>query len=108
MHRFLAARRAENMVDRFVRPLRIPYGPYGFRMAGPIGLVYLDHGGIHVGDLPAQHLGESHRQRAQVVVVAVYERLRQHIGRGEGELERRASQWTNESVDERDPTRRVD
>ena len=82
MQRAFTARAVEHMVDRLIRPGGV------LRVAGQIGLVDLEDGRVNGLDLAAQHFSDGHGQAGQVTVVSVQQRLRQHVGRGHGELER--------------------
>ena len=79
MHRFLAPDAAQREVERLVRPLGV------LGVAGQVGLVHLDHRRVDRLNLFAQHLGERHRQRANVTVLPVDQCAGQHVRRGEGE-----------------------
>ena len=83
---FLALDAAQREVERLVRPLGI------LGVAGQVGLVHLDHRRVDRLNLFAQHLGERHRQRANVSVLPVDQCAGQHVRRGEGEHCVRAGQ----------------
>ena len=60
------------------------------RIAGHVRLVYLDAGAVEVAHLRRQRVGDRQRERAEIAVVLVEQRARQHVGAGQRELERSA------------------
>ena len=72
----------KDLVDGVRRPLPFIWA------ARQVGLVNLDDIGIEMAHLFGQHLGDGVRQRGQVVVTVVDQRLGQHVRAGQGEFQR--------------------
>ena len=88
MDRRQAVNRVEHTVDGFRRPL-----PF-LRCARQVGLVDLHHVGIEMADLRGEHVGDCEGERRHVRVVAVDQRLGQHVRPGQRELQRCAGKLT--------------
>ena len=57
-------------------------------MAGEVSLIHLHNRGVNGGNLLLEHRGDVHRERGNIIVLLVQQRLGQHVGRGHGELHR--------------------
>lgn len=57
-------------------------------VAGDVGLIDLDTGGGQAGHLGGENVGDGEGEVAEISVVMVEQGARQHVGAGDGELER--------------------